>query len=182
MRGHDGGRPALTTLVDHDALRPKHDGMIDPHLREVDRHQPVALPRSRYGQPRKLEVDLRHPRLALLDVAAKLLEVRRLNGRDVIVLKFNLVDAVLVRDHLRDVEELERPIRIVIDVRHFQNALKIERHDRYPIELGSIDWLRILRPDGGIACSRRNSGGTDEKFPAFHNGPFCGRIRGLTPV
>ena len=76
VRGHDVGGPALGALVDHDALRAEHGGVIDPRLREVDRQDPVPLPRRRHVQSGELEVDLRHARLALLDMAAKLLQVR----------------------------------------------------------------------------------------------------------
>jgi len=48
-------------LVDHHALRAEHDRMIDPHLRQIDRHQAVAQLRRRHVEGPEFEIDLRHP-------------------------------------------------------------------------------------------------------------------------
>jgi hypothetical protein len=163
-----GRLPLRSALIDHHALRTEHHGVIDPGFRQIDRQDPIALPRRRHVQLAELEVDLRHPGLALFNPAAQLRQVRRLGRWNVVVLELDLVDAVLVRNHLGHVEQLERAVRVVLDVGHLQDVLKIQRHDRDAIERRLLD-LGSLRSCPGRRWSRSGgNGGAHEKFATVH--------------
>src|SRR3954447_21825053 len=100
---------------------------------------------------------------------AQLLQVRGLGGRNVIVLEFNLVNAVLVGNHLGNVEQLESTVRVVVDIRNLQDVLKVQRHDRNAIERRLFGILRWLRPCRTAACGCGHGGGGQEKFTPFHS-------------
>jgi hypothetical protein len=164
-------------LVDHHALRAEGHRVIDPHLGEIDREQPVALLRRRDVQAAEFQIDLRGAGLRLLQLGAQIPEIRRFDRREVIVLELHLVHAVGVGDHLADIEQLQRASRAVLRVGHFQDALEVERHDRDAIERRlpdllpvdfRIDRLRGPSEPGGRERRDAGSGGGAEEFPSIH--------------
>ena len=87
------------------------------------------------------------------------------------MLEFHLVHAVAVREHLPDVEELERALRAVLHVGYFQNPLEVQRHDRDAIQRGLLDLVgltRTLRPSGAKARDTGGCGGTHQKLSTLH--------------
>src|ERR1700752_610344 len=87
-----------------------------------------------------------------------------------VVLELHLVDVVAVREHLSNVEELERALRAALLVGHFQNPLEVQRHDGDAIQRGLLDLglTCTLRPSGAKARDAGGCGSTHQKLSTLH--------------
>jgi hypothetical protein len=126
-------------LVDHDARTPVLRGDVDPLLDVID-----GLLASRCFGVRdrlhgaELQVDLGHRHLVFVELRFQLLDERRIGFRldDRRVLIFDVVNAVHLDVHLRQVEWCERLFRRrILVVRVLQIRIEVQRHQRHPREL-----------------------------------------------
>ena len=62
------------------------------------------------------------------------------------MLKFHVMDAVAIGEHLRSVQDVERPGRVVRMRGGLQNAVETERHDGEAVQLCSIGSLGAGSP------------------------------------
>ena len=51
------------------------------------------------------------------------------------MLKFHMMDSVPIGNHLRSIQDVERPRRVIRMVGMFQNAIETQRHDSHTIPL-----------------------------------------------
>src|SRR2546421_12481405 len=82
------------------------------------------------------------------------------------MLELDVVDAVAAREHLRKVEDVERPGRIVRLRSVFENAVEAQAHDR---DAWKFRLIAILAPHARRSCDSGRDDGARKKLSTIHD-------------
>ena len=161
------------TLVDQDPRAAEFGSVVDPPLGEVDRLQPQhRVRRGDVQNPEPFAVapfgqrpqgDLVQLRLCFLQPVAKLVEIGALRRQKVAMLRFYIVNAIALREHVGHIHDVQGSLRIVRIRRVLQYCAEVRRHDGNPVTFRLIG---TLPPDSAGTASRYH--GTNQKLTSSH--------------
>jgi hypothetical protein len=153
------GEGALV-LVEHQPLAPVLIRDVDPLLEAIEACAPSSGVARHARLSADLHVDLRHGDLVLVECGLHPLDEVGIGFRldDVTELELDVVDAVHVHVHLRQIEHRQRPLRRRRCLRGIRIRSVLAEHQRHQRDARELGWRYLRRTAAAAATTRRRLG------------------------